>query len=203
MVLLKTILFEEQQNLPSGTFQMYHGGTKWVETPSELRKVKQGRYESGIGINFTNRYETARNYARGNKVVHLVDIDSNIIDLESRQALIPLEQMVSFLESLKGLKKRKEIIQDLNRYAERLKTDQIPGIVLNNLVVNHEAGAGNIGLEIVKFFLANGIDGVFTPQHGGEVWFVLFNLSKIKSVKILNPKDITPEMYLLPDPRAK
>jgi len=187
----------------SSTFQMYHGGQRWSLVPSELRASKQGRYESGIGINFTNNYETARKYAGGNRVVHLVDIDRNIVDLDSEKAKIDLDEMVEFLNGLRGLKKRKEIIADLQRYSDRVKTKTIPGSVLNNLVVNHEAGAGNVGLEIVRFFLSKGIDGVFTDKNGGEVWFVLFNLSKIKGVKVIVPKEFDYKDVMLPDPRTK
>ena len=31
------------------TFQMYHGGNKWI-TPPEIRPSKNGRYEGGVGI---------------------------------------------------------------------------------------------------------------------------------------------------------
>jgi len=182
---------------------MYHGGQRWSLVPSELRASKQGRYESGIGINFTNNYETARKYAGGNRVVHLVDIDRNIVDLDSEKANIDLDEMVEFLNGLRGLKKRKEIIADLQRYSDRVKTKTIPGSVLNNLVVNHEAGAGNVGLEIVRFFLSKGIDGVFTDKNGGEVWFILFNLSKIKGVKVIVPKEFDYKDVMLPDPKTK
>jgi hypothetical protein len=87
---------------------------------------------------------------------------------------------------VKRLPKRDLIISDLQRYSERRgNTEQIPADVLNNLIINHEAGAGQAGLEIVRFFLDKGIDGVFTTQNGGEVWFVLFNPSKIKNIAVV------------------
>ena len=52
----------------SDTFQMYHGGRKWSFVPSELIAPKQGRYEGGIGIYFTNYYETARKYAKSQSI---------------------------------------------------------------------------------------------------------------------------------------
>ena len=194
MIRLSDLIYENTEQ--NNTFKMYHGGTRWNLTPTELQPAKPKRYESGIGINFTNNFETARSYAKGNKVVHLVDIDKNVIDIS--KVNLDLKNLLIFLKDLKGLKKKKEIISDVIRYAEKRNLQEVPASVLNNLVINYEAGSGNIGLEIVNFFIKNGIDGTFSSQSGDEVWFVLFNLSKIKNVQIVNPKDKIE--YMLPNP---
>lgn len=186
---LSQILFEVEdaaQNPDSDTFQMYHGGKKMTSIPTGLKSVKQGRYESGIGINLTNNFETAKRYAGGGRVVHIFDIDKDIVHTNDPRAELNLEEVIQFLKDVKRLPKRELIISDLRRYSERRgNIEQIPADVLNNLIINHEAGAGQAGLEIVRFFLNKGIDGVFTTQGGGEVWFVLFNPSKIKNIAVV------------------
>src|ERR1039458_2323947 len=72
MIKLKNLLLE---NSETNTFQMYHGGKRWSRIPSELYSHKQGRYECGVGIYLTNDYNTARKYAKGSRVVHLVEVD--------------------------------------------------------------------------------------------------------------------------------
>lgn len=200
---LSSILFEGEdaaQNPDSGTFQMYHGGMKMTSIPTELKSVKQGRYESGIGINLTNNFETAKRYAGGRRVVHLFDIDKDIVHTNDPRAELNLEEVIQFLEGVKRLPKRDLIISDLRRYSERRgNTKQVPADVLNNLIINHKAGAGQTGLEIVRFFLDKGIDGVFTTQSDKEVWFVLFNPSKIKNIAVVKGYPER-DRFMLPNP---
>lgn len=191
MIKLKDLLSESIDN--SGVFQMYHGGNKWIGSP-EINPSKKGRYECGIGIYFTNNYSTARRYAKGGKVVHLVDIDKNFKDITSVN--IPLKDMVYFVKNLYGLKKKKEIIQDIINFSTRTSKTVVPAYVLNNLIVNYEVGSGKVGPEIAKYFVSNGIDAALDKQHGDEFWLIVFNPKIIKKTVITNPNNIT--SYMLP-----
>ncbi len=108
-----TSIFEE---LKSGTFQMYHGGSRWSTAP-EIRPSKGGRYEGGVGIYFTNDYETARKYAKGGKIVQIVNIKSDFRRL--KDVKVSISELVDFVTNLSGMRKKKEVMSDLKRYSER------------------------------------------------------------------------------------
>lgn len=155
-------LYEEMQ---SGTFQMYHGGNKWTTSP-EIRPSKGGRYEGGVGIYFTNNYETAKKYSKGAKVIQLVNIRSDFKKLSDVR--VELSELIDFVTNLPGLRKKKEIVTDLNRYSQRTGRSEISLEILNNLIVNHESGAGIVGTEIAKYFVQNGADASVQDQSGDE-----------------------------------
>lgn len=181
------------------TFQMYHGGKRWSRIPTELLGSNKGRYEAGVGIYFTNDYNTARRYAKGSRVVHLVDIDKNFKNL--KDVHIPLPELIAFVKSVPGMRRKADIIATLQANAERMKRNAVSADILNNLVVNYEAGAGRAGLEVSKFFVSKGADAHVEKQHGGEFWLVVFNPSIIKRVTVVDPKTVDSDFpYQLPDP---
>lgn len=179
------------------TFQMYHGGKRWSRIPTEFLGSAKGKYEAGPGIYFTNSYETARRYAKGSRVVHLVDIDKNFKDIDS--VSIPLTDIVDFVKTCRGMKHKSEIIDALNRNAERMKRDIISADTLNNLVVNYEAGAGNAGIQIANYFVSKGIDAHMEPQSGDEFWLVVFNPKILKNVTVVDPRTVSSDFpFMLP-----
>lgn len=175
-----------------GTIELYHGGNKWSGEP-EIRPSK-GRYERGPGIYFTNNYETAKKYAKGSNVVQLVKIDSQFTDLKNVK--VHINVIFSFLDELYGLKKKKEIKQDIKRFSDRTNKDEIPLTVLNNLIVNWEAGSGEVGKELAKFFVKSGADAIVDEQSGDEQWLIVFNPKIIKGYEVV--KNIPVEKYMLP-----
>lgn len=174
-------LFED---VVSGTFQMYHGGNRW-ETSPEIRPSKGGRYEGGVGIYFTNNYETARKYAKGGKVVQLVNIKSNFRRL--KDVHVELTEMIDFLKNLRGMKRRNEVMSDLKRFSDRTGKTKFSLEILNNLIVNHEAGAGDVGVEIARWFVQNGADASVQDQSGDEQWLIVFNPKIIVNYSPVNP----------------
>lgn len=186
-----------KENEDGGTFRMYHGGSRWSYLPDDIQPGKKNRYEAGVGIYFTNSYNTARKYARGGKVVHMVEIDKNYRDIS--RVMISVEEMVNFVKSVSGLKKRNDIIKDILAYSQRTNRTEISGDVLNNLIVNYEAGAGRPGVEIAKFLASKGVDASLQRQSGEEVWLVVFNPKILKKVTVVNPKDINSDSdFMLP-----
>lgn len=181
MISLKK-LFEE---MTSGTFQMYHGGNRWTTAP-EIRPSKGGRYEGGVGIYFTNNYETARKYAKGGKVVQLVDIRSNFRKL--RDVRVDINELSDFVTNLSGLRRKREIVSDLNRFGQRTNRTECSLEILNNLIVNHEAGAGSVGTEIAAYFTSKGADASVQDQSGDEQWLVVFNPKIIVKYSPVDPK---------------
>jgi len=179
----------------SGTFTMYHGGKRWSLTPDSLQPSVKGRYEGGVGIYFTNSYDTARKYAKGGNVVHTVEIDKNYRDINS--VMISVEEMINFVKTVSGLRKRNDIVKDILAYSQRTSRTEISGEVLNNLIVNHEAGSGRPGVEITKFLVSKGVDASLQRQSGEERWLVVFNPKILKSVKVVDPKTITSDSQFM------
>ena len=193
MIKLKSLLEDVDNNV----FQMYHGGKRWTRIPSEFLGSSKGNYEAGPGIYFTNDYETARRYAKGSRVVHLVDIDKNFRDVDSVD--IPLTDMVEFVKTCYGMKHKSEIITSLKNNAERMKRDSISADMLNNLVVNYDAGAGNVGIQVANYFVSKGIDAHLEQQGGGEFWLVVFNPKILKRVTVVDPKSVNSDFpFMLP-----
>lgn len=179
----------------SGTFTMYHGGKRWLMTPDSLQPSVKGRYEGGVGIYFTNSYDTARKYAKGGNVVHMVEIDKNYRDINS--VMISVEEMINFVKTVSGLRKRNDIVKDILAYSQRTSRTEISGEVLNNLIVNYEAGSGKTGVEIAKFLVSKGVDASLQRQSGEERWLVVFNPKILKSVKVVDPKTITSDSQFM------
>ena len=197
MIKLKTLL-QEQSN--TNTFQMYHGGKRWSRIPQEIIGSSKGRYEAGAGIYFTNDYNTARKYAKGSRVVHLVNIDKNYKDIQN--ITVPLEDIINFVKNTPGLKRKPEIIQSLQNNASRMQRDSISLDILNNLIVNYEAGAGKAGIAVANYFTSKGADAKLEQQSGDEVWLIVFNPNIIKSVSVVNPKSVTSNFpFTLPNPK--
>lgn len=187
-------LYEE---ITSGAIQMYHGGSRWSTAP-EIRPSKGGRYEGGVGIYFTNNYETARKYAKGGKVVQLVNIKSDFTRL--KDVKVPVDELISFVNDLYGMRKKKEIISDIKRFAERVNKTEISLEILNNLIVNWEAGAGETGTEIAKYFVSKGADASVQDQSGDEFWLIVFNTKIILNYEVVDTKKLDVDNYMLPKP---
>ena len=195
MIKLKTLLESESSN----TFQMYHGGKRWSRIPTEILGSKQGRYEAGVGIYFTNDYNTARKYAKGSRVVHIVDIDKNFKELGDIH--LPLNDVVDFVKKCSGMKHKSDIIESLKRNAERMQKDWIYADILNNLIVNYEAGSGNVGIQVANYFVSKGADAHIEPQSGKEFWLVVFNPNILKKLSVVDPRMVNSDFaYMLPHP---
>jgi len=178
----------------NGLIKLYHGGSLWGCEGPTIFPSKKGRYECGIGIYLTTKYDTARNYAKGGKVVLAVYIDSNFTRLN--QVKLPVESIVSFVKSVSKMRKKQEIINDLLKFSQRVP-GPIPLSVLNNLVVNHEAGTGEVGVLVNRFLVQNGVD-LDIQNQSGEDWVVIFNTSIIKKWEKINPSKMVLGDYDLP-----
>ncbi len=188
-------MFKQWLNEDMSNFiKLYHGGGLWGTEGPTLFPSKKGRYESGNGIYLTTKYETARKYAKGGKVVLAVYIDSNFTKIN--QVKLPAEDIISFIKSVPQMRKKKEISNDILQYASRTG-GLVPLSVLNNLVVNHEAGSGAVGLFLNKFFVQNGVD-LEIQNQSGEDWVIVFDTSIIKKWEKIIPSKMALGDYELP-----
>ena len=60
--------------------------------------------------------------------------------------------------------------------------------VLNNLVVNYEAGCGKQGIEVTKYIVSRGGDATVV-RNGNEDWLVVFNPKIIKYYRKVDTKE--------------
>jgi malic enzyme len=80
-----------------------------------------------------------------------------------------------------------------------MQRDVISADILNNLVVNYEAGAGSAGIQVANYFVSKGVDAHMEPQSGDEFWLVVFNPKILKNVVVVDPKSVSSEFpFMLP-----
>jgi hypothetical protein len=170
----------------SDSFQVYHGGKKWYYTPTDLIASKKNRKNYGTGIYTTNFLNTARSYAKGSRVVHLLEIDKNYRDI--RQVKIDVNEAVDFIKNLNGLRKKQQLIDQLQHYSEKIGKQEIGLSILNNIIINNDAAPGILGKQVSNFLVSKGADAEFISQSGNEFWLLIFNPKIIKGFAVVDPK---------------
>lgn len=163
-----------------GTFQFWHGAQKWDGCP-EIRPSRAKSYEHGPGIYLTNALDRAKSYARGAGCLVEVDLAAETRWLEGHR--MPLSVMKEFLTQAPGLRHRREIVDHLNRVAERQGQESVLTSSLVNLCVNFDALTGKHGPALAKWLTAHGVDASHA-EHGHESWVVVFNPSVIVATRI-------------------
>lgn len=154
--------------------KLYHGGYLWDQP--QILPSKKNRYEHGTGIYLTTNYNTARKYAKGNKIVLAVFITPNFKLIDQIQ--INPQTIIDFLNSIR-IKNKQNIIQDILNYQQRTQRPTVPLSILNNLVVNYEAASGKVSLLINQFLVQNGADAEIDKKYD-EDWLIVFNTKIIK-----------------------
>lgn len=169
------------------TISLWHGARQW-DGPPEIRPARAKRAEHGPGIYLTTRYETAQKYAKGGGKVMRVLVDEPLVMLSG--ARVPLAMMESFVLKTPRMKKRAIILADLRAHAARTKSEAaMPLSVLVNLMVNHDAAVGDVGVELARLLVSLGVDADVVTW-ADEDWLVLFNVAKIASVAPGKPASV-------------
>jgi len=172
---------------PETPLVVYTGTQVWEGRP-EIRKSRKGRVEHGPGLYFTTRLQTAQKYAKGRGTVLRVEIDPRFLWLEDAKA--PMEVLIGWVLNRSGLRKKKEIIEDLLARAGR---GLAPGMArvsaLVNLMVHYEAITGAHGPALAEFLASLGIGASHVRMDGGEEWVVLFDPTKVLSWRRVAPDD--------------
>jgi len=179
--------------------QLWHGGARWVGGP-EVQPPRAGRYECGPGIYLSTEYSDACKYARGGKVTTLVTLKPEIRLLENTK--LPLAEVLEFVQRLPRLRKRAEIINDLEaNVARQTVAGDPPAVhasVLVNLCVNYEALSGTTGLALANWLVQQGIDATWHQAYGNRHWLIVFNPKIIQAHQVVRACDVSNDMRNLP-----
>lgn len=157
--------------------ELWHGGRRWEGDP-EVRPPKKGRYECGPGIYLTNQYDRAYKYAKGGGVTTRVTLSDGVRWLED--AKLPLAVLQDYVRTARGMRQKVSILEDLQRCSDRESTELISVSRLVNLCINHEAVAGQQGVQLANWLVAQGIDASLHSVNGAEQWVIVFNPKVIR-----------------------
>ena len=172
---------------------LWHGGRPWEGPPSILPRAPTAM-EHGPGIYLTTGADTARHYGRGGGTVLRVELADDVRWLDDVR--VSVDDAKGWVKEESGLRKKRDILADLDRFAERTKRPDMPARVLVNLAVNHRALGGEHGPSLARWLAAHGADAdrvdppLFTTREGNEDWVVVFNPAKIVSVRRAPPADV-------------
>lgn len=174
---------------------MWHGG-KFDESEMIIIKFSRtGKTYNGPGIYTTNDLNTASSYAKGGRSIYYMGLDPNLVLLEKSD--LKYEDTVNFVKNSSGLKKKKEILEDLERNKDRvLKFDKdgnplIGANVLLNLMVNYDVCKGEHGVNLANFYSGKNIDAsIMNGENSGEGWVLIFNPKIIKEKKVFSKKEL-------------
>jgi hypothetical protein len=157
---------------------LYHGAHRW-EGPPEIRPAKSMKViEHGPGLYLSTGIETALSYAKGGGAALQFEVKTPLVWAEDVR--IPVSEMISFVEAMPRLRHRAKIIQDLRERS--LGRERVLAPMLGNLLHYYGVAHGDVGVELVRFYLRHGIDADRVRgkgQRGDETWVVLYNLDKI------------------------
>lgn len=172
-------------DIVDGLVTMYHGGRNLESDYREVKSHKKGRWEHGPGLYLTDHLDRAVQYSKGGGKIYQV---SFLPDVAKRidNVIIPLEDMIAFVNRYALTKLRPTIVSDLRANMTRVGTDGVAAEVLVNLLLNWEA-IPNSKTGILRQFLINhGVDYGQT-RYGGrdETVVVVINPHIIKKVEIV------------------
>lgn len=175
--------------------KMWHGGKFDEYETISIKSTRTGKAQNGPGIYTTNDLNTANDYAKGSRSIYYMGIDPNMNLLE--KSTIKYDDAVAFVKNSYGLKKKKDILNDLeenrNRYEKTdiNNNDLISANVLLNLMVNYDVCKGEHGVNLTKFYVDNKIDAsIMNGSNSGEGWILIFNPEIIKERKMFSKKEL-------------
>jgi len=170
------------------TISVYTGSKVW-DGPPRIGPSKKGHVEHGPGLYFTTSSEVARTYAKGQRTILRVELETPLRWLED--AVVPTTALVYWVGSRRGLRKKQAIIDDLmrseRRTEERLGAGMSYAAPLVNLMVNYEVITGDHGPALAEYLVSLGIDASHVRR--GDTWVVLFNPAKVISWRKVRTDD--------------
>ena len=177
---------------------LWHGGRDLESGYPEVRSHGKGRWEHGPGLYLTTHYDTAAKYAKGGGKLYKVTVEEGT-DIDD--VTCPLEDAVQFVNRYVIGRKRKDMIDDLQRIMKRTNADQIRIEVLVNLCLNNEALPNSKTNVLRQFLIDHGVDYAWVKHYGGrdETVLVVINPRKIKKVEAIPASAVKDGFQLPPD----
>jgi hypothetical protein len=162
-------------NIPN-TLNFWHGGN--LNEYNETIAQKNGRYEYGAGLYLTSYYDIAKKYAKGSRKLYLITVE---IGNDINDSLLPINDLIEFINQYVITNKRKEIIEILQKYN---KNGFIKGNIFNNIILNQKAIKSVNTQYLREFYIKNNIDYEIVDNAFGyhENMMVLYNMKKIKNI---------------------
>lgn len=153
----------------------WHGSHNWSGEPV-IRAPRKGKYEYGAGIYLTTSLERAKRYAKGGGRVVPMAVE---LSAAPEPHNLTVAEIVNFVNSCPGLRKRKEVVADIHKSAEMSNRTLMPASVVNNLAVNNEAltsaSAGHVAAWLAEHGMPVSINRVWSLGSAPEEWMVVFN----------------------------
>lgn len=165
----------------SERLKLWHGSHRWSGRP-EIRAPKKGKAEYGPGLYLTTNYRTAEKYAKGSGKVLMMELYSDITWLESEKR--DLKVLIDFVKDCYGLRKKKQIVDELTQLSEKLKEGEVmmPVSYLVNTLVNNEVSHGQSGLLLNEWLVDQKIDASLANCRHSDDWVTVFNMKIIDNI---------------------
>jgi hypothetical protein len=179
----------EIPNIPN-TLNFFHGGN--LDNYNDVIAQKSGRYEYGAGLYLITHYGTALKYAKGSRKLYLITVEKGN---DIKNALLPLDAVLSFIDQYVIGSKKKEFIDRLQKYT----TDgKVKAYIFNNIILNDKMIKSINTYKLREFYVSNGIDYemVSNPFGWGEDMMVLYNMKKIVNIIQITSNDELPKYDL-------
>lgn len=166
---------------------LWHGGRNLEFDYRDVLSHDKGRWEHGPGLYLTTHRATAERYAKGGRKLYRVTVSEGR-DIDD--VLIPLQDMIDFVnQNIKGAKKS-QIISDLRAIEQRRGTGMIMAEVIVNLCLNWSAIANSKTSILRQFLIDHGVDYALVKNFGGrrgDTVMVVMNPKIIQKVEIVSP----------------
>lgn len=176
--------------------KMWHGGKFDEHEEISIKHSRSGRTYNGPGIYTTNDLNTASDYAKGGRSIYYMGLEPSMNLLEKSN--ISYEDTINFVKNASGLRKKKEILNDLERNQDRTNLldgdgkKLINANVLLNLMVNYDVCKGEHGTNLANFYAERKIDAsIMKGVNSGEEWLLIFNPKIIKEKRVFNKKELS------------
>jgi len=166
---------------------VYHGGHKF-SGPVDILPRSSTNLQNGPGFYTTTNISTAQKYAKGGGVVHRITLSPEA--RFSAPERIPLSDATDWVKSRYGMRKKKEIIDDLKNNSIRMTGSLGSGFVdemaLMNLCVNYDVLSGEHGPALAEWMVDHGIDAeIQNAMKKNEEWVLIFNPKIILDREVL------------------
>lgn len=178
----------------TSVIKMWHGGKFEEYGPVTIQTSRTGKTENGPGVYTTNNIYTGGEYAKGGKKLYYMELKSDLVLLEDSKILY--EDAIKFVLDSRGMRKKKEIIEDIKRNMERANFVEngkplINATVLLNLMTNYDVCKGEHGPNLANFYKNYGIDAsLISTSNRDEGWLLIFNTDIILNKRSFSQKEI-------------